>query len=212
MKATPVLVDVHGSCVSRSCFNLIDQSKIKVLNTFSRNHIVSCMMPSANISFSHGELVKHNSEYAERCMRLALNKQTVPLLLESGSEYLVIDFFDFCQPVAAYFDTTFSTCDYTFYNTAAYRDQRKQFHTVDFLNIPVFLWYGYVDRYFQLMAEKFNGKLILNRLDCSGIYLNRQNKINDVPKNLRFFGDPKVQSAPLRFGELRHRPVPSICG
>ena len=191
MKAAPVLVDVHGSCVSRSCFKLIDQSKIQVLNNFSRNHIVSCMMPPANISFSHGELVKYSSEYAERCMRLALNKQTVPLLLESSSEYLVIDFFDLCQPVAAYFDTTFSTYDYTFYNTAAYQEHNKQMKTIDFINIPVCLWYGYVDRYFQLMAEKFNGKLILNRLDCSGIYLNRQNKINDIPKNLLLFGDPK---------------------
>lgn len=186
-----VLVDVHGSCVSRSCFKLIEESKLHVQNNFSRNHIVSCMMPPANISFSHGELVRHNSEYAERCMRLALNKQTVPLLLESNSEYLVIDFFDLCQPVTAYFNTTFSTYDYTFYNVAAYREKKEQFQTLDFIDVPVCLWYGYVDHYFQLMTEKFGGKIILNRLNCSDIYLNRENKIREIPKNLRFFGDPK---------------------
>lgn len=187
----PVLMDVHGSCVSRSCFKSIDPSKVDVQHTFSRNHIVSCMMPPAEISFQHGELVKHNSEYAERCMRLALNKQTVPLLLESTSEYLVIDFFDLCQPVAAYFDTTFSTYDYTFYNIAAYREQKELFHVLDFIDIPVCLWYGYVDHYFQLMTKKFGDKIILNRLNCSGIYLNLQNQINEIPGHLLSFGSPK---------------------
>lgn len=187
----PILVDVHGSCVSRDCFNLLDQSRIKVQNYFSRNNIVSCMMPPADISFNHGELVKYDSEFAERTMRLALNKQTVPRLLESNAEYLVIDFYDFCHPVAAYFDTTFSTYDYCFYNTTAYREHKEQFNVVDFINIPICLWYGYVDRYFQLMMEKFNGKVILNRLDCSGIYLNQHNELKDVPDNKLPFGDPR---------------------
>ena len=148
-------------------------------------------MPPAEISFQHGELVKHNSEYAERCMRLALSKQTVPLLLESSSEYLVIDFFDLCQPVAAYFDTTFSTYDYTFYNTAAYRDHKEQFRALDFIDVPICLWYGYVDHYFQLMTKKFGGKIILNRLDCSGVYLSTQNQIREIPDSLLNFGSPK---------------------
>lgn len=186
-----VLVDVHGSCVSRSCFNLIDQSKIQVQNFFSRNNIVSCMMPPAELEFSHGELLQYSSEYSERCMRFALNKQTVPTLLDSNAEYLVVDLFDFCQPVASYRDTTFSTYDYTFYNTAAYQAQKAQFAMIDFIDVPPCLWYCHVDRYFQLMMEKFKGKVILNRLSCSNIYLTGKNTIKDIPENLRFFGDSK---------------------
>lgn len=149
------------------------------------------MMPPVDITVGHGELIQYSSEYAERCMRFALNKQTVPRLLDSDSEYLVVDFFDLCQPAASYRATTFSTYDYTFYNTAAYQSQKEQFSVVDFNDVPVFLWYGYVDCYFRLMMKKFNGKVILNRLDCSGIYLSRGDVVEDIPENLRFFGDPK---------------------
>jgi len=186
-----VLVDVHGSCVSRSCFEFIDKSQILVQHTFSRNHIVSCMMPPANLSFQHGELQLYNSEYSERCMRLALDKQTVPLLLKSDAEYLIIDFFDFCQPVAAYLDTTFSTYDYTFYRTSAYQEHKELFNTVDFLNVPVCLWYGYVDAYFRAMDEKFHGHIVLNRLNCCGIYLSKSGAVEEIPQNFRFFGDVK---------------------
>lgn len=186
-----VTVDIHGSCVSRNCFESVDKALIQVKHYYARNHIVSCMMPPANLTFSHGELEKYNSQYSENCMALALNKQTLPLLLASDSDYIIIDFFDFCQPVAAFFDTTFSTYDYTFYNTSAYRANQEAFKVIDFLSVPKCLWYGYVDAYFQKIAEKFHNRIILNRLRCSSVYMSAAHRIQDIPETLLPYGAAK---------------------
>lgn len=190
-----VKVDVHGSCVSRSCFEMIDKTLVEVSNTFSRNHIVSCMMPPANIPFSHGDLQQYSSEHSERCMRRALDKSTLPLLLQSEADYIVIDFFDLCQPVAAYNDTTFSTYDYTFYNSPFYKANAQKFSVVDFFNLPVFLWYGYVDTYFQKISEKFHDRIILNRLNCSTVFMSKNHRIYDIPERLCSFGNAKYNTA-----------------
>lgn len=204
-----VVVDVHGSCVSRTCFKFVDSSQILVRNTFSRNNIVSCMMPPVNISFQHGELQVYSSEYSERCMRLALNKQTVPLLLESDSEYLIIDFFDFCQPVAAFWDTTFSTYDYTFYRTSAYQEHQELFKTVDFLNIPICLWYGYVDAYFRAVHKKFHGNIIPIKLQWDLPLKNGHSK--GYTTKFALFWRYKIQSIALRVGRLYYRQISSNC-
>ena len=190
-----VLIDVHGSCVSRTCFNFIDNSKIQVNHNFSRNHLVSCMMPPVNLYFEHGELVTHKSEYAERCMNLALNKKTLPMLLESESEYIVIDFFDFCQPVCGFYDSTFSSYDYTFYRTNAFKENKENIIQIDFLNIPTSLWYGYVDLYFKKIKEKFGDHIILNRLNCSNTYVSKENKLKEIPERLRHFGNSTYNQA-----------------
>ena len=184
-----ILVDIHGSCVSRNAFNFIDDSKIKVNHFFSRNNIASCMMPPSSLTFQKDELIQYQSEYSERCMTFALNKKTLDVLLESEAEYLVLDFFDFCQPVAGYQDTTFSTYDYTFYNTSAYKENREDFVLVDFLQLPHSLWYGYVDMYFKRITEKFGKKIILNRLNCSSIYLTNEKTIQAIPERLLAFGN-----------------------
>ena len=132
------------------------------------------------------------SEYSERCMKFSLNKETLPLLLQSTSDYLVIDFFDLCQPVAAFSNTTFSTYDYTFYNTSTFRKNRTEFSEVDFLSIPIFLWYGYVDAYFQQVTKKHAGNIILNRLNCSGVYMTKSYQIKSIPERLLYFGNAKI--------------------
>jgi len=120
------MIDIHGSCVSRDCFNREECNEIKVNYYLSRNNIVSTMMPPVDLEFNHGDLRNFTSEYSERCMRLALNKETVPRLLGSDSEFLVVDFYDLCQPVAAYKNSTFSTYDYTFYNAPSFQGIRTK--------------------------------------------------------------------------------------
>ena len=185
------VVDVHGSCVSRDALNLIEESKIKVKHYFSRNNIASSMMPPASFELEKGALIQYTSEYSERCMRYALNKKNIAVLLESDAEFLIIDFFDFCQPVAGFQDTTFSTYDYTFYNTTMYKEHVADFFRVDFMTLPHCLWYGYVDAYFKLMIEKFKGKVILNRLNCSRNFLDANRDVKQIPDAFCHFGSAK---------------------
>jgi len=205
-----VLVDVHGSCVSRGAFNLIEENEIKVNHNFSRNNIASSMMPPCSLEFEKGSLIQYTSEYSERCMRYALNKKNIDVLMASEASYLVIDFFDFCQPVAGYQDTTFSTYDYTFYNTPVYKENASDFLRVDFLSLPHCLWYGYVDLYFKKMAEKFGGHIILNRLDCSNIFLSQDRKILPIPERLGHFGNAKYNKELALLEEYVIKKYPNI--
>lgn len=192
-----VSVNVHGSCVSRDGFNPIPEEKIKVEHFLSRNNIVSAMMPPCDLMFEHGELVKYNSVYAERCMTYALNKKTVDLLMESDAPYLVIDFFDFCQPVIGYKDTAFSSYDYCFYHTRAFQENKGEMRLIDLLTVPPCIWYGYIAMYFDRIMEKYGGNVILNRLNCSGIFMDHNHAVREIPENLHHFGSDRYNE-PLR--------------
>ena len=114
------------------------------------------------------------------------------MLMESESEFLVIDFFDFCQPVACYKDTTFSTYDYCFYRTSAFRNESKAYSSVNFFDVPCYLWYGYVDLYFHKMTQKFGERsIILNKLSCYNGYIDRKGHLRPTPENLLNFGNAK---------------------
>ncbi|MFB5763841.1 DUF6270 domain-containing protein [Paenibacillus medicaginis] len=185
-----ILVDVHGSCVSRNIFNFNKNTDISVNQYFSRNNIVSSMMPPASISTNREELIRYNSEYSHRCLRYAIEKKTVPLLKSSIADFLVIDFFDLCQPVAVYKNTTFSTYDYVFYNTAAYKSEPEKYKTVNFLELPIWSWYGYIDLYWQQMIEKFGENVILVRLQCCNKYISKDGTVRKTLPNLLNFGNP----------------------
>jgi len=187
-----IFIDIHGSCVSRDIFNCPDNKNVKVRHYFSRNNIASSMMPPADISTKKEELSKYDSEYSHRCVRQAIEKQAVPLLTESESEFLVIDFFDFCQPVACYKGTTFSTYDYCFYHTSAFRNEREAYSSVNFFDVPSYLWYGYIDLYFQKMTQKFGKqRIILNKLNCCNGYIDKSGNLKPTPENLLNFGNAK---------------------
>ncbi|WP_432749814.1 DUF6270 domain-containing protein [Paenibacillus amylolyticus] len=52
-----VLVDIHGSCLSRNIFNVDKDTDILVNNYISRSNIVSSMMPPADINTKREELL-----------------------------------------------------------------------------------------------------------------------------------------------------------
>ncbi|OBZ10739.1 hypothetical protein A8L34_19415 [Bacillus sp. FJAT-27264] len=191
-----VLVDIHGSCISRNIFNVNKSSDISVNSYLSRNNIVSSMMPPANIPTRAEELSIFDSEYSHRCLRNGIEKNTVPILLNSNADFLVIDFFDFCQPVAVYKNTTFSTYDYSFYNTAAYKGEPEQFQRTNILEIPSWLWYGYVDLYWEKMIEKFGANIILVRIRSCNNYIAKDGEVKDTPPAMLHFGNA-VYNKPL---------------
>ncbi|WP_432750001.1 DUF6270 domain-containing protein [Paenibacillus amylolyticus] len=136
-----------------------------------------------------------DSEYSHRCLRNGIEKNTVPMLLNSIAEFLVIDFFDLCQPVAVYRNTTFPTYDYSFYNTAAYKNEPDQFQSINFLEIPTCLWYGYIDIYWKKMIGKFGDNIVLVRVSCFNNYITSNKEINPTPPNLLAFGNEIYNSA-----------------
>ncbi|MCL2018742.1 MAG: DUF6270 domain-containing protein [Oscillospiraceae bacterium] len=179
-----ILVDVHGSCVSRNIFNvnIFENSKIKVNQHFSRNCVISSMMPPVDFNVEQSEML-HKSDYSYRCMRYALHKNTVPLLEKSTSQFLVIDFFDLCQNAVAYKNTTFSHYDTSFFATSAYKENVDKYKIVHFFDMPMFLWFGYIDLYLNKMTEKFGDNIILVRLQCAKYYIGKNVPSGGVVKD-----------------------------
>ncbi|ACL22189.1 hypothetical protein Dhaf_4181 [Desulfitobacterium hafniense DCB-2] len=185
-------VDVHGSCVSRDIFNHPDNKHADVNLYFARNNIVSCIMPPVDFSIDVLDKNEMNySDYQFRCLRYALEKQTIPMLLDSNSQFLVIDLFDFCQDVAIYKQTTFSTYDYTFYNSSFYKNNANQFGSCNILELPDFIWYSYVDLYWQNIKLKYKDNIVLVRLTCCDSYIDSNKRIKLIPDNKLFFGNAK---------------------
>ena len=164
--------DVHGSCVSRSLLNGADEKLLSCNLNFSRNCLVSSVMPPAELPTTKEELFPNLSDYQNRCMRYAIDKSTVQQLLESTCENILIDFFDLMQNVACYKNTTFSTYDTLFFGSKCFKQHKEEIGTLCFLEIPTFLWYGYVDIYFQKIMDKYK-KVILVRITCADKYISK---------------------------------------
>ena len=189
----PVLMDVHGSCVSRNIFRHDKFGEVEVGQNFSRNNIVSCMMPPVELQIPRTEL-HYRSDYAYRCVEYALNKETVPRLLDSEAMFLAVDFFDMCQHVAMVGHTTCQTYDYTILNAPTFKTcwTGKQIH---FFEIPTCLWYSYIDLYWMNMAAKYQNNIILSRLSCCGQYLTKNRTVAPLPERVLFFGNEKYNAA-----------------
>ncbi|GHV48327.1 hypothetical protein FACS189499_07510 [Clostridia bacterium] len=179
-------VDIHGSCVSRNIFNAEETPDIKTVQFFSRNNIVSCMMPPLSVEYMTEQLV-HNSEYARRCVQYSLDKSTVSRLLNSDSDFLVVDFFDMCQHVAVSGNTTFSTYDYTM--TRVDGISKIIEGQVNFLELPKFFWYSYVDIYWDTMVDKFGSNIVLVRLSCCDRYMRASGGVTPLPERVLGFGN-----------------------
>ena len=188
-----ILIDIHGSCVSRSVFSQDKTVEVIIGQYFSRNNIVSCMMPPVDIKIPRGEL-HYRSDYAHRCVDYALNKETIPRLFNSKAEFLAVDFFDFCQHVAVVGHTTCQTYDYTILSAPSFSAiwRGEQIH---FLEIPTCLWYSYVDLYWLNIVEKFGNNIILSRLDCCGQYITKNQTVGLLPERVLLFGNEKYNAA-----------------
>ena len=189
----PILIDVHGSCVSLTIFNQDKSGEVKVGQNFSRNNVVSCMMPPIDLQIPREEL-HYQSDYAYRCVEYALNKETVPRLMDSEAEFLAIDFFDMCQHIAIVGHTTCQTYDYTILNAPSFK-KRTGGKQINLFETPTCLWYSYIDIYWANMIEKFQNNIILSRLSCCGQYMTKDHKVAPLPERVLYFGNEKYNAA-----------------
>lgn len=181
-------VNVHGSCVSRDIFHMGDS--IQVNQYCFRSNLVASVMEPADIFEDYEELlIPGQPEFPNN----AVEKSTIPRLIEAEGDFLVVDLFDFCQPVACTEKTTFSTYDGLFFSTRAYANHQSRIKNLNFFGIPTCLWYSYVDYYWRAMQERYGTEgIILVKLRCTDLYCTKNKHIKKIPDHPFPCGDAKL--------------------
>jgi len=189
-----VLVDIIGSCVTRNVFLDGDASqrgcadeRIKIIHYFDKQNIACCMSPAPFDDRIVDRITPDEqwdkSDQNLRNMKLTLNKKTLEVLMNSEAEYLFMDLYDFHTPMIGYRNTFFSTFKHEFFNLNLFRSNTDAFKTIFyFLDLPEWLWYGYVDLFFKKIMEKYTpDKVVLLRFRACDTYLSRDNEMRPIP-------------------------------
>ena len=120
-------------------------------------------------------------------LKQCLNKSTVPMLLESDAEYLVMDFYDMGINFCTYENTMFATQANEFCQTALYRKYADKIGIGNLYDIATCLWYGYIVYPSILWATRMTGTILMGLIlkensivrpltRLSGLYLVKQIK------------------------------------
>lgn len=210
-------INVLGSCVSR--VSLLDgnqkghdiaDDELYLDYFLDKQNLVLAMMPSP---FTREEIDSVKREELWDKSRIytvhqSLGKETVPLLLNSKADYLVMDLFDFQNYFAILGKTCFDTNAYEFMNTGLFRQYQKDIEISCFDMLPEWLWYPYVDLFFEKIMTKYDSNhIILNRFRANTWYLGKDGKINKIPDE---FKNP--YQANDKFNGLVHRLEDYIIG
>ena len=174
-----IKVDILGSCISRVV--LIDgdytikgtaDERIEVEYFFDKNNIVSCMMP-APFTKEEIESIRPEELYDRsriNSLKQGLTKETVQMILDGEAEYLILDLYALSVSVAVYKNTTFSNYAYEFYRTSLSKKYESQIGEINFMKLPTFIWYPYIDLFFKEIGKKFDkDHIILNRFHVKNI-------------------------------------------
>lgn len=119
-------------------------------------------------------------------LKQQLMKETVPLLLNGESEYLVMDFYDFHNYVFSYKDTFFCTQSNEFCGTDLGKKYLKDLRAWNLFGLQKDVLYGLVDRFFDTIMQKFDSDhIILNRFWTNALMLYTDGKIGLVPEECK---------------------------
>lgn len=188
-------VNILGSCISRLIMLAGDQEghgiadlEMELGYFLDKQNIVCTMLPSA---FSKEEI---NSVMAEelwdrsrhRVLKQCLDKSTNRLLLESDAEYVVMDLYDMQTDFAILHNTMFSTCAHEFFNTQLFKKYQNEVQTANLMKLPEWLWYGYVDLFFEQLMKKYDkDHIILNRFRSNTYYLSKEGRLERIPDTFK---------------------------
>lgn len=202
-------INVLGSCVARiSLLNgELDGHGVYGENMqlgyfLDKQNIVSAMMPPA---FLKEEIATIKAEEIYEPSRIhslkqCLDKSTMDLLLNSDADYVVMDLYDFQNDFGILNDTTFSTCAHEFFQTGLYRKYQKDVKIANFMELPTWIWYPYVDLFFEKLMTKYDSKhIILIRFRSNTYYYGKDGKVHLVPEDFKkpFHSNDKY-NAPLK--------------
>lgn len=204
-----VKINVFGSCVSRvSLLNGdlkghgIWGENMQLGYFLDKQNIVSAMMPPA---FSDKEIATIRAEELYEPSRIhslkqCLDKSTMELLFNSNADYVVMDLYDFQNDFGIVKDTTFSTCAHEFFQTELYRKYQNEVKIANFMELPTWIWYPYVDLFFEKLMKKYDEKhIVLIRFRSNTYYYGKDGKIHTVPEEFKkpFHSNDKY-NAPLK--------------
>lgn len=194
-------ITVLGSCVSRvsllrgntKVHGIEDGEKhgkdgLELEYFLDKHNIVLAMCPPP---FSQSEVNTITSQELwdksrDVSLRQLLMKQTIPLLLNGESEYLIMDFYDFHNNFLVYGDTAFGTGANEFMNTKLYRKYADKFLSYTFFELPTWIYYPMVDWFFETIMQKFDADhIILNRFRANTFYLDKDGKVELIPEDFK---------------------------
>lgn len=190
-----VILDILGSCISRVMLLKGDyfqkgvcDERIKLEYFFDKDNIVSSMMP-APFSREEVDSIRADELYEKRnirCLQQGINKDTMPMIMNGKADYLLVDLYGLSINISCYKNTTFSNTVYEFYNTSLFRKYANEIGDLNFMEIPTFLWYPYIDLFFDKVLEKFDSDhIILNRFRACKNYIDKDGYIREIPESFR---------------------------
>lgn len=200
---------VLGSCVSRVSMLDGNQSghgtaseQLELCYFWDKQNIALAMMPPA---FSKEEIDTVTAEQLwdksrVNTVKQSLGKETLSLIMNADADYLIMDLFDFQTNFAILGTTAFDTNAYEFMNTYLFQKYRNDIQVANFMELPEWVYYPYVDLFFQEVMKKFdNHHIILNRFRANTYYLGKDGRINRIPDDYKkpFQANDKY-NAPLR--------------
>lgn len=119
-------------------------------------------------------------------LKQTLLKDTISLLMNGESEYLIMDFYDFQNDFFSYKDTAFATQAHEFVNTRVFRQYKEKLSRWCFYEMPTWVYYPWVDCFFDLILQKFDADhIILNRFRANTYYLSIEGNILPIPDNCK---------------------------
>lgn len=188
-------VNILGSCISR--ISLLDgdcsghgiaHDKIEMKYFLDKQNIALSVMPPP---FSKNEIMDISAEELWDKSRIhslqqCLNKSTVHMLLESDADWLVMDLFDMQNDFAIYKETAFATCAHEYFQTKCFNKYKEDIQVANFMTLPKWIWYPYVDIFFEKIMKKYDeNHIILNRFRSNTYYLDKDGMIKEIPNNFK---------------------------
>lgn len=189
-------ITVLGSCVSRVSLlrgniaehGIVDGEKngLEIEYFLDKHNIALAMLPPP---FTQDEVNLITNEYffdksRETSLKQSLMKQTIPMLLNGESEYLLMDFYDFHNVFLSYKDTAFATQSDEFLHTRLCQRYAKDLTAYTFFNMPTWTYYPLVDLFFEKIMQKFDADhIILNRFRANTFFLYTDGKILTIPES-----------------------------
>ncbi|MFZ2537714.1 MAG: DUF6270 domain-containing protein [Oscillospiraceae bacterium] len=178
----PILIDGWGSCVSRVPLNL-DSGKYKVNTFISRCCLLSEFdepIDTTNIDFL--DMSFGGGGWSNRCFRDSLQKVSKNKVIESKAEWLIIDFFDLINELAVFRNAVIDFSEDN-RNTNFLKKVLAECKPFSFYDKPD----GYIkermDKFINLVKNKYHNNIILVNLIVKEHYLDGQRKIKIIDVN-----------------------------
>lgn len=192
-------INCLGSCVSRisllkgekDMHGIYDSENtgVKLQYFLDKHNIALAMMPAP---FPREVVEGITSEQMWdktrlKSMKQAIMKDTVPMLMSSDAEYLVMDFYDFHSSFMEYQNTAFAHQAGEFFYTKLCKENSERMKVVtSFFDCSNWIYYPLVDLFFERIMQKYDSDhIILNRFRSNTYWLRKDGNIDYLPDSAK---------------------------